>query len=264
MDIFPAYLEEKGDSGKWNWKALKPFWGSYRPEEISREACKRYIKKRHDQGVKNGTIHRELTMLRAAVRWNDPQTKAVFEMPKRPPPKDFRLTKAECKKLIKGAVKPHTRLFIILALTTAARASAILDLTWDRVDFKRGEIKLAKGGEHRLKGRATVPMNATSRKALEDAERASLSDYVIELGAKRLANVRKSVTEAGLRAGIKGVSPHVLRHTAACLMAEDGVSIPEIAQFLGHSSPDITFRVYARYSPSHLKKAASALEFGEV
>lgn len=257
-DLFPVYLKEKYPQAEWNWKQLKPFWEHIRPDDISREDCRRYIDKRTKQGIKNGTIHRELTMLRAAVRWNNPQTKAVFDFPAKPPPKDLRLTKAEAQKLIEGARGNHVKLFIVLALTTAARTTAILELTWDKIDFPGNRILL--GGGNRLKGRATVPMNQTARAMLEKAHKASLSDNVIELGGKPLKSIRKGVVEAGKRAGLK-VSPHMLRHTAACLMAEAGIPINEISQFLGHSSPDITFRVYARYSPEYLKKASTALEF---
>lgn len=62
--------------------------------------------------------------------------------------------------------------------------------------------------------------------------------------------------------GLSDVSPHVLRHTAAVYMAEAGISMDEIAQYLGHSDSRITASTYARYSPEHLRKAASALEFG--
>jgi integrase len=34
----------------------------------------------------------------------------------------------------------------------------------------------------------------------------------------------------------------------------------EIAQYLGHSSESVTFRTYARFSPSYLQRAAVALE----
>lgn len=257
-DIFPIYIKEKYPFAEWNWKQLKPFWENIRPDDIDREDCKRYIEKRRKQGIKNGTIHRELTMLRAAVRWNDPKTKAIFELPQKPPPRDLRLTKKEAQKLIQEGSRPHVQLFIVLALTTAARTTAILELTWDKIDFEGNRIILGEG--KRLKGRATVPMNDTAKKMLLRAKKASLTDYVIELGGKPLKSIRKGVVEAGKRVGLK-VSPHMLRHTAACLMAEAGIPINEISQFLGHSSPDITFRVYARYSPEYLKKASTALEF---
>lgn len=44
-------------------------------------------------------------------------------------------------------------------------------------------------------------------------------------------------------------------------MAEAGVSMDEIAQYLGHSNAAITARVYARFSPDHLRRAADALNF---
>lgn len=65
-------------------------------------------------------------------------------------------------------------------------------------------------------------------------------------------------------AGLKDVTLHVLRHTAAVHMAEAGVPMAEISQYLGHSNVQITASVYARFSPQHLSRAAEALEFGEV
>ena len=38
----------------------------------------------------------------------------------------------------------------------------------------------------------------------------------------------------------------------------------EIAQMLGHSNVNVTRNVYARFSPDHLGRAASALEFDDL
>lgn len=43
-------------------------------------------------------------------------------------------------------------------------------------------------------------------------------------------------------------------------MAEAGIPMEEIAQYLGHANVEVTRKVYARYSPEYLRKAASALE----
>jgi len=45
---------------------------------------------------------------------------------------------------------------------------------------------------------------------------------------------RQEITAAD--AGLADVSPHVLRHTAAVHTAEAGISMDEIAQYLGHSA----------------------------
>ena len=43
-------------------------------------------------------------------------------------------------------------------------------------------------------------------------------------------------------------------------MAEAGVPIPEIGQIMGHSDPEITYQVYARFSPHHQRAAVGKLE----
>ncbi|MBL3565107.1 hypothetical protein JMM61_10360 [Rhodovulum sulfidophilum] len=46
-------------------------------------------------------------------------------------------------------------------------------------------------------------------------------------------------------------------------MAEAGVPIEEIAEYLGHTNPNITRSTYARFSPDYLRHAAGSLEFGK-
>jgi integrase len=43
-------------------------------------------------------------------------------------------------------------------------------------------------------------------------------------------------------------------------MAEAGVPMAEIAQYLGHTDSRITERVYARFSPTYLRGAVGALD----
>lgn len=263
--IYEAYRKDKGFTHKSDrsaaaWKSLKGQFADLREDQVTKEECRKFITKRRKSGVGDGTIRRELGILRAALYWNNKASPAVFELPSAPAPRELYLTREQYQKLLDSAFGNHIRLFIVLALATAGRASAILELTWDRVDFQRGIIKLARGGEERRKGRATVPMTQTARTELEEAQRAAETDHVIEYGGKRVISVRKGLGRAAKRAGLPGVTPHVLRHTAAVWMAERGVPMPEIAQYLGHTDTRITERVYARYSPEYLRKAASALE----
>lgn len=239
------------------WKALQPTFGALRPDQIDPDLCADYGRRRKRQGVKDGTILKELSFLRAALRG---QLKAgQFQMPAQPPPRDRHLTRKEFDRLLSAATLPHIRLFIILALTTAARAGALLQLTWDQIDFERGMIVLGKG-EGRRKGRATVPMNTNARKALEEAYEKRTCDYVIEWAGKPLGSIKRAFRLAALRARLPDVTPHVLRHTAAVWAIEAGNSMDEVAQFLGHTDSRLTYRVYARFSPNHLRRVAKALE----
>lgn len=266
-DIITAYFNDKKELASYPsmveaWKNLKPHFAHLRADQVTRLLCRAYAEDRRRKDIRDGTIIKELGVIRAAINWHTPNSPAQFEMPAQPAPKDRYLTRTEYLSLLDGCAAPHIRLYVILALSTAGRQSAILQLTWDRVDFKRGLIQLAIPDEHgRKKGRATVPMTNAARSALEEAKRAALTDYVIEYGEKPLQSIKKAFGRACDRAKLKNVTPHTLRHTAAVWMAEAGTPMTQIAQFLGHSNSQITERVYAKYSPEYLKGAASALDF---
>jgi len=162
---------------------------------------------------------------------------------------------------------PHIRLYILLALATGGRNEALLDLTWDRCDFERGLIDLRNPEINRPhKGRAIVPMNRTIRTALTEARGGALSDHVIEWAGERIKSVKKGIKATARAAGITeiSVSPHVFRHSAAVHMAEAGIPIEVIAQYLGHEDANVTRKKYARYSPTYLREAAAALEFDDL
>lgn len=273
-EIYLAYAAKKEADGKPSaprikdaWKRLKPFFAATAPHQIDELVCKEYFKRRIIDGVNNGTIHIELGYLRAAMNYAVTKgwlTQAPFiPLPRKPDPKDHHLTRDEVHRLIDAAAWSHVRLFIILAVTTAARSGAILDLTWDRIDMERRKVMLHNPARQVTnKGRATVPMNTTLYEALVEAKAGALSSYVIEWGGQKVASVKKSIAAAAKRAGVT-CSPHVLRHTAAVWMAESGVPMEQIAQFLGHSNVDTTRRIYARFSPDYLRGAAAALELDQ-
>lgn len=265
-DIFTAYSVDKADRASHSrmldaWKPLKPHFGALRPDQVTRDQCKAYIKERRSRGLRDGTIHKELGVLRAALKWADKNTPAQFEFPPKPAPKERYLTRAEFEKLLAACASHHMKLFVLLALSTAGRQGAILDLTWDRVDFDRELISLAIPDDHgRRKGRATVPMTQSVKKALEEAKVISVTPYVIEYAGERVGSVKHAFKRACDRAKLEGVTPHTLRHTAAVWLAESGTPMAEIARYLGHSDSRITEQVYAKFSPDYLRKAASALE----
>jgi integrase len=87
---------------------------------------------------------------------------------------------------------------------------------------------------------------------------------VIEWAGQRVRTVKRAFGRAAARAGLSDVTPHTLRHTAAVWMAEAGVPMSVIAQYLGHADSRITERIYARYSPEFLKTASEALEMPAV
>lgn len=269
-DIWDLYREDLGDKSTattmgYTGKAVLPHFGSYRPDQIDKALCVEYDSLRRGQGKSQGTIHTELGHLRSALKFAE-DTRMIPSAPKiwRPskPATDKRiLNLGEARALIAGAGEPHIRLALILLLGTAGRVGAILDLTWDRVDFDRGVINLRLDDSQTRKGRAIVPMNAGTRAALDVAHEAALSDFVIEYGGKQVGSIRKGVQGAITRSGIGHVRIHDLRHTAAVTMLSNGIPLEKVSQVLGHSNTAITYSTYARYLPEHMEDAVNVLDF---
>lgn len=233
--------------------------GEVPAESVDQDAVDKYVRERN---AAPGTVRKELGILRAALIFCK-QSKMIataphIGLPVAPPPRDLRLTKAEFTRFLEAVKAHHVSLFCLLAWHTAARASAILDLKWTDVDLKARKIHYTAAG--RQKRRVTVPINNTLSKALEEARKAAMTPFVVEYAGRKVGSIKRAFAKAAERSGFPDISPHVLRHSAACAMVEAGVSFEEVAQFLGHSSPSVTFRVYARFSPAHLSSAAKALE----
>lgn len=268
--IWEAYTAERegrrqADKMRQVGKNILPTFGHLAVDQISADDCRKYIAARAKIGRKPGTIRTELNSLKIALSWAH-RTKLIparpsIEMPSASPPRDRYLTREEARKLLDAAIDPHIRLAMLLMLTTAGRIGAVLELTWRRVDMERRVIRLATEDIGPRKGRATVPINDTLHAALIEAKRAARSDFVVEYAGRRLGSIKTGFNAAVTRAGIAHCSPHDLRRTAGRFMVEAGVPIEEVAQYLGHTNPEITRSTYARFSPAYLRKASNALEF---
>jgi integrase len=243
--------------------ALSRHFGSMSPAAIDQKACETYPKAR---GAAVKTIHTEMGILRAAlihcerINW---LTKAPFIwMPPNGEPRDRWLSHDEAARLVAACDQPHLKLYVMIALHTGARPGAILDLTWEQILWDRGLINFNPLGRARThKGRPLVKMTPELRSALEAAHEAKNPGavYVVSWGRRKVKTVKRAFAAACVRAELEDVTPHTLRHTAATWMAERGVPMRQISLQLGHSSTDVTERVYAKHSPEYLQDATDAL-----
>ncbi|MRI57249.1 site-specific integrase [Methylobacterium sp. DB1607] len=274
--LWEAYRAEKEGrrvavAMKHEWKAIGPHFGHLRPDQITTDVCRAYVTRRRATtargkmtNVQDGGIWTELGHLRSVLKWALGDKAPKVERPPKPAPRERYLTGAEIGKLIDAPAPLHIKTAIYLMIGTAARVGAVLELTWDRVNFDRGTINLRTSELGPRKGRAIVPMNAELRAVLQTAKAAALTEHVIEWAGEPVASIKTGFNAAVKAAGLEGVTPHVLRHTAAVHMVEGGVPMSEVAQYLGHSNEAMTFRVYGRYSPTHLRKAADVLSFSRL
>lgn len=212
----------------------------------------------------NGTVNRELVVLRAAFNFAEKCGRTIdtphVQLLPEPPPRDEPLTARDCRRLLAACDKPHLRLFVLMALHTLQRTSSLLSLRVEQVDLMRSRINFHPPGKPRtVKLRPVVPITRTLWPELARAVRESQSGYVIEFDGKPVKSVRTAFRTAAKKARLKGVAPVDLRHSGATLLAAAGVPLRQIAGMLGHSHLRTTER-YAKHRPDYLHQAAETLD----
>lgn len=262
-------------------EALTDFWSGRVLGDISSATCRAYVEHRRKPTVRHpkhktakartdGTIRRELGVLRAAVNYalrHGRLTRPVTVwLPPPPEGRDRWLTRTEAAALMRAArrdkrTRLHLPLFVLVGLYTGARKEAILSLRWPQVDLDRRVIDFNTPGRRRTaKGRPIIPIPRRLFTFLSRARlRGGEMGYVVNRHGKPVGDVKRAFGSSASRAGLAGVTPHTLRHTAGTWMAQRGVPLFEIAGYLGHSHARTT-ELYAHHHPDYLRRAAGAFD----
>lgn len=278
-DVLVCYITEQlsgrackdAESIVRNWKYFCQVESISTVSELTRGMQKLYMDWRfneaclnHGRVLSSGTINKDMEVMRAALN-HAKREGYISEVPSirmlpKPPPRDRYLEAHEVRNLLAACEEPHLRMFVLLAIHTLQRPGAIFDLQIGQVNLARRRIDFNPPGRVQTsKRRPVVPITNTLRPELEQAMNDSLSGYLVEYLGKPLKSVRRSFEGACKRAGLVDVSPYVLRHTGATLLAANGVPIWQISGMLGHSISKTT-EIYAKHSPDFLSLAADQLD----
>lgn len=253
-NLWKLWLEDRAKDGldnsiyEANWVAIGKFFGNRTPDLLKRDDCREYAKQRLAEGRAASTVHTELVRLRACLNWaykDNLIAKPIHVWaPSASKGREIVMSVDEAKQLLKSSLNsdPHIRLFILLLFMTGGRHKAILDLTWDRVNFQEGyidlddKIEISPLHRRRRKGRARVWMTQETKKELEIAYQGRLTEYVIEHGGRRLKSCRDGFSFAVRRAGLNPkITPHVIRHTVATWVFQN-IENKFTSKMLGHKN----------------------------
>ena len=158
-----------------------------------------------------------------------------------------RLTREEAAALIAQPNRRYPtglrdRALIRLFYRSGLRCNEALNLKLRDVDLRRHELRVwqGKGGRDRR-----VWIDAVTAEFLAAwRDRRPKSDWffcTLEGGRMHDSAVRHMMARRGKKAGIAiRVHPHILRHTYATELLEDGYSIIEVQQLLGHANLSTT------------------------
>ena len=165
------------------------------------------------------------------------------------------LNKVEINKLFKAIEKNPNKViairdktFISLALATALRVSALVNINIDDIDFENGIINVI---EKRQKIRGiNIGNNITAMLKewieVRNEEFADVDSPALFLSQKRtrwsVYAVGDMLTKYCAEAGIKRITPHKLRASSACALAKNNIPVKAISRQLGHSNIATTMR----------------------
>ena len=154
---------------------------------------------------------------------------------------------AECK----AAKWPRMYLLALMALTTGARKGELLGLRWDEVDLTGllAHVGRSKNGDP--KALPLVPAVVTELARFKPAGGGGTA--LVFPSARNPANpcaFEPGWKDALKRAKVRDFRFHDLRHSCASLLAQNGATLLEIGDLLGHRQVSMTKR-YSHLAATH-------------
>lgn len=143
---------------------------------------------------------------------------------------------------------PRLYLLVLMALTTGARKGELLGLRWGDVDFERSQatVPRTKNGDPRVLPLVPAVLAELQRFKAGPAGRV----FSAPRDGSRAYAFEPRFAQALQVARIRGVTFHTLRHSCASMLAQNGATLLEIGDLLGHRQMQMTKR-YSHLATGH-------------
>lgn len=241
-------------------------------DNLTRETIERYIAARIEEDAHPHSVHKELVVLRGALKSAKARdrfhgsTDLVPRFDAEYVPRTSYLTPdqflALCDHLSpqRPNLKPgafarwerrrnNRALYCMLIALASPRSGELELLDWAHVDLQRGAIRIPKG---KTVGR-TVKIHPVLRPWLE----------AMHLGSGPVVdpwtNIGRDLPDACLRAKVPRATPNDLRRTFASWLVQAGVSLYVVSRLLGHKSTRMVELVYGQLDDATLDAAIAKL-----
>ena len=279
-------------------KHLNPAFGLSRLTDLAAEHVQRFMAEKLKSGLSPKTVRHLLVvlkhMLKHAKRWGYVRQNPTedVEAPRVESREMDCLTPEELRRLLQAADEPYRTLFMCAALT-GMRRGELMGLRWGDVDWHQGRIYVRQtlfkqtrreAGQGAVPWLFLTPKSRTSKRAivmspaLKDALElhrltcpASPHDLVFcqSTGAPMDAElmVRREFLPALVRAGLRHIRFHDLRHTYASLLIAQGAHVRFIQDQLGHAAVTTSLNTYGHLLPGSQADVGTKLDaqvFGTV
>jgi integrase len=258
---------------------ILPVWERVQLSAITHADVGEWIRRMLEAGLSAATVrqaHRVFSLLLAlAVRDGRlPRNVATgVKLPRVGRAEKTFLTHAQVAALAEAA-GPYGLIVRVLAYT-GLRWGELAALRVKRVDLTRRRLTVAESmteingkavfGTPKSHHRRSVPLPRFLVDPLKDAITARDRDDLVFMSpvGEVLRNNnfrRRAFDRAATEVGLKGLTPHELRHTAASLAVAEGANVKAVQRMLGHASAAMTLDVYADLFEDDLDQVADRLD----
>jgi site-specific recombinase XerD len=202
-------------------------------------------------------------MAKRYLRLVSPDTVNRTVAPRRPLNRDLRtreyFTEAEVERLMKAATRNRwghrDSTMVLVAYRHGLRASELVDLRWDQVDFRTAtlQVRRVKQGTP-----STHPILGDELRALRRLQREQEPKSPFVFTSERgtpfsPAGFARMIERAGIEAKLAfKAHPHMLRHACGYKLANDGHDTRSLQAYLGHKNIQHTVR-YTELAPTRFK-----------
>jgi integrase/recombinase XerD len=235
------------------------------PAELDYEHVRQYQLHLVQSGFQAGYVNRTMSALRFFYRVTMGRHDALEMIPLAKEPKKLRqvLTPEEVVRLIEAAPSRKYRCAFSIAYGAGLRSSEVVSLKVSDIDSARMVLRIedGKGGKDRL-AKLSPQMLKELRAWWKEAKpriflfpsRFKACDHITA------RQYHRACRDAAIRARIdRSVHPHMLRHSFATHLLDQGVDIRVIQTMLGHQNLETT-AIYARVSPKLIQSVEGPLD----
>jgi len=277
-ELFKAVVTDYKNNGKtveWVervWKLhLEPFWGTRKAANVSTDQIARYVEQRKGEAAKNGTINRELALLRRAfsLGYNARPRKVAAPLKL----SDYMLKEDNARKgfvdetqyralVEKVNGRPWLRAMLTLGYNYGFRKAELLGIKAGQVDLLARTIRLNPGETKNGEGR-TVRLTDECYILVQELMRGKRSEdsLITRTNGHPVKDFRETWAQLTEAAGLNGLLFHDLRRSAVRNMVRRGVSEKVAMKISGHKTRSV-FDRYNIVDEADLADAALKIEQG--
>ncbi|MBL7725768.1 MAG: tyrosine-type recombinase/integrase [Chitinophagaceae bacterium] len=246
-------------------------FGTTALKEISAAFVRSWLASLKDNGLSSKSLNRKISSLKSFFKYHmktgaiesTPMDKVISpKVGKRLPvfvkEEDTRMLLETLNSSTEDWKSLNAKMLIIIFYATGMRLSELINLNDNQIDFSREQIKvLGKGNKERV-----IPVSREVIAAIRDYQQFKNKEFdgtnnfllVTEKGKKLYPRYAwKLVNQVlGEASTLDKKSPHVLRHTFATHLMNNGADLNAVKELLGHSSLAST-QVYTHNTIEKLK-----------